>query len=164
MGVGWCHFLSVCPSPLSQICKSPSGCECDWIWTLIGPSRLRPFLTPDPSSEEEVGNEGRCSLNQMSLVMSLLQTDSGVVVSTGQKMGDQGRQVEKCRRKIREMVKTQLGRWCCRAGAQWQDIGISMDTGFRIIANVNSHQFLPKWSPLSLQQDFPRQLSTKIFY
>lgn len=27
-----------------------------------------------------------------------------------------------------------------------QDIGISMNTGFKIIANVNSHQFLPKCS------------------
>lgn len=33
--------------------------ECGWSWTVIGPSRLRPLLTSDPSSEEEVGNEGQ---------------------------------------------------------------------------------------------------------
>ena len=40
---------------LSQICASSSG----WSWTVIGPSWLRPVLTPDPSSEEEVGTEGQ---------------------------------------------------------------------------------------------------------
>lgn len=33
--------------------------DCGWSWTVIGPSRLRPLLTPDPSSEEEVGIEGQ---------------------------------------------------------------------------------------------------------
>lgn len=38
--------------------------------------------------------------------------------------------------------------------AEPQDIGIRMNTGFKIIANVNSHPFLPTFSPLSLQQAF----------
>lgn len=33
--------------------------ECGWSWTVIGPSRLRPLLTLDPSSEEEVRTEGQ---------------------------------------------------------------------------------------------------------
>lgn len=49
--------------------------------------------------------KGRCPLNWMSLVMSRLQTDNGVVVSTGWKMRDQERQVGKCRRIIREVVE-----------------------------------------------------------
>lgn len=55
------------------------------------------------------------------------------------------------------MAKTELGGGCCGAGAEPQDIGISMSTGVKIIANVNSHQFLPKCSPLSLQQAFTLQ-------
>lgn len=63
----------------------------------------------------------------------------------------------RCRRGIKEMAKTELGGGCCGAGAEPQDIGISMSTGVKIIANVNSHQFLPKCSPLSLQQAFTLQ-------
>ena len=37
-----------------------------------------------------------------------------------------------------------------------QDIGISMNTGFKIIANVNSHQFLPNFSN-------PATIKPKIF-
>lgn len=38
--------------------------------------------------------------------------------------------------------------------------GISTNAGLKIIANVNSHQFLPKLSPLSLQQAFTLQKDT----
>lgn len=46
------HLL--CPRSVSLLVA-----ECSWSWTVIGPPRLRPFLTPDPSSEEEVGTEGQ---------------------------------------------------------------------------------------------------------
>lgn len=38
--------------------------------------------------------------------------------------------------------------------ARLQDTGFSINTGVKIIANVNSDRFLPKFSPLSLQQAF----------
>lgn len=45
------HLL--CPRSVSLLVD-----ECGWSWTVIGPSRLRPLLTPDPSCEEEMGMEG----------------------------------------------------------------------------------------------------------
>lgn len=49
---------------------------------------------------------------------------------------------------------TELGGECCGAEAEPQDIGISMNAGFKIIANVNSHQFLPNFqNPATIIQD-----------
>lgn len=39
-------------------------------------------------------------------------------------------------------------------------IGISLNTGLKPIANVNSHQFLPKFSLFCLQQAFNMQQDT----
>lgn len=70
-------------------------------------------------------------------------------------MRDQERQVGKCRRIIREVVENVDG-WkqgCRILESAW-------NTGLKIIANVNSHQFLPNFSPLSLQQAFNMQQDT----
>lgn len=70
-GVGWCHLLSV-----SMISRFSGSWESRG-WAVIGPSRLRHSLTPDPSSEEEVGTERQMPFRPDSDV-----TDGGALVNT----------------------------------------------------------------------------------
>lgn len=86
MGVGWCHFLSLSLSLPLSISSVPDllVAECGRSWTVIGPSRLRPFLTPDPSSKEEVQTEGQMPFKPDELSdVTAADKDNGVVMSAG---------------------------------------------------------------------------------